>query len=154
MELGRAGRAYSGPLPERPHSSASNMSANSDPSGPSPGRLLLQTIPFHLSSGQTLARVQRQGPSTGGMVSQSACVCVGAGGEAWVRSQAGAAHMQSALVNGGGRDVRRSDSGRAGPSGIDPGGHQRRDIGGAGPHPQVCSAVCLGGHCVAYFFRV
>ncbi|CAL8466851.1 g6387 [Coccomyxa elongata] len=94
MELGRAGRAYSGPLPERPHSSASNMSANSDPPGPSPG------------------------------------------GEAWVRSQAGAAHVQSALVNGGGRDVRRSDSGRAGPSGIDPGGHQRRDSGGAGPHPQ------------------
>ena len=78
----------------------------------------------------------------------SPSVCAAAGGEAWVRSQAGAAHVQSALANGGGRDARRADSGRAGPSGLDPGGHQRRDSGGGGPHPQVCSPVSPSGAAV------
>ncbi|KAK9916995.1 hypothetical protein WJX75_009637 [Coccomyxa subellipsoidea] len=93
MELGRAGRAFSGPLPERPLSSASNMSANSEPQGPS-------SVP--------------------------------AGAEAWPRGHPAAAHVQSVLANGGGAELRRSESGRAGPNGLDPGGHgghHKRDNG-------------------------
>lgn len=66
---------------------------------------------------------------------------VPAGAEAWPRGHPAAAHVQSVLANGGGAELRRSDSGRAGPNGLDPGGHGGHHKRYNGNLNQVRSAV-------------
>ena len=71
---------------------------------------------------------------------------VPAGGEARARGPSGTGHPQSVLANGGGAELRRSNSGRAGPNGLDPGGHgghHKRDNGT--PHQVCLISLCVGG---------